>query len=253
MSGGDIPRIVIAHLYPELLNLYGDTGNITVLRRRLEWRGIPCEVRRHALGDDLVLSDADILFVGGGADSTQRVVCEEMVRNSRAIRAHFEDGGVILAVCGGYQLLGTEYSLGDEVLPGVGLIDVRTERGGTRLIGDVVAEALDAGYAPEGQSIVGFENHGGRTRLGEGVRPFARIVSGHGNDGESGLEGAVALNLLGTYLHGPLLPKNPHVADELLRRAIARRVGDEGISLPPLDDSLEAATRRALRGRIMGR
>lgn len=242
--------IRIAHLYPELLNLYGDTGNVMVLRKRAEWRGIPCEVVRYALGDDINLSGIDILFVGGGADSTQKVVCAEMVRNSDGIKAFFEDDGVILAVCGGYQLLGTEYSLGDEVLPGVGLIDIRTERGNTRLIGNVVAEAIDEPYRQDGECLVGFENHGGRTYLGNGVRPFAKVVSGYGNDGKSGYEGAVARNLLGTYLHGPLLPKNPHIADALLWNAIVRQTGDDTFALTELDDSLESRTRHELRTRF---
>lgn len=243
--------IRIAHVYPELLNLYGDTGNVTVLRKRAEWRGMRCDIRRYSLGDDIDLTDTDIMFVGGGADSTQRFVCGELMRNGDAIRAFFEDGGVILAVCGGYQLLGTEYALGDETLPGIGLVDIRTERGDTRLIGNVVIDPIDEMYRQDGGHVVGFENHGGRTYLGSGVRPFAKVVSGYGNDGESGFEGVVDRNLIGTYLHGPLLPKNPHIADAMIRNALVRRTGDESISLPPLDDGLEAETHRNLESRIV--
>lgn len=249
----DSRSIRIAHLYPELLNLYGDTGNVTVLRKRAEWRGMRCEVVRYSLGDDIDLTGIDIMFIGGGADSTQRFVCNELRRNGDAIRAFFEDDGVILAVCGGYQLLGTEYSLGDEALPGIGLVDIRTERGDTRLIGNVIIDPIDEQYRQDGALVVGFENHGGRTYLADGVSPFATVVSGYGNDGKSGYEGVAERNLIGTYLHGPLLPKNPMIADAMIRNALVRQTGDDGIELDPLDDLLEARTRQILQGRIAGR
>ena len=171
----------IAHLYPELLNLYGDGGNILVLRKRLEWRGIGCEVREVHIDDRPSFSDVDIVFIGGGSDREQRIVCEHLLAERSELAAYVEDGGVLAAVCGGYQLLGHSYLMGDEKVEGLSLVDLYTDRGNPRLIGNIAIESRISA-----QPIVGYENHGGRTHLGEGVEPLGRAVHGHGNDGESG-------------------------------------------------------------------
>ncbi|WP_298579041.1 type 1 glutamine amidotransferase [uncultured Olegusella sp.] len=238
----------IAHLYPELLNLYGDSGNILVLRRRLEWRGIACEVIEYHMGDRPTFSDIDIAFIGGGSDREQSIVCKALLSVQTELSAFVEDNGVLAAVCGGYQLLGSNYLMGDEKLPGLALVDMYTDRAEPRLIGNIVVESR---ISP--QRIVGYENHGGRTHLGAGVEPMGKVLYGHGNDGKTGFEGCLYKNVLGTYIHGPLLPKNPGVADYLIASALERRYGDT--TLEPLDDAeeLEAnsvMTKRLLLGKV---
>lgn len=234
----------IAHLYPELLNLYGDGGNILVLRKRLEWRGIGCEVREVHIDDCPSFSDVDIVFIGGGSDREQRIVCEHLLAERPELAAYVEDGGVLAAVCGGYQLLGHSYLMGDEKVEGLSLVDLYTDRGSPRLIGNIAIESRISA-----QPIVGYENHGGRTHLGEGVEPLGRVVHGHGNDGESGFEGCLYKNVVGTYIHGPLLPKNPGVADYLIGRALERRYGDA--TLEPLDDAFELAANDTMYQRLI--
>lgn len=234
----------IAHLYPELLNLYGDGGNILVLRKRLEWRGIGCEVREVHIDDRPSFSDMDIVFIGGGSDREQRIVCEHLLAERSELAAYVEDGGVLAAVCGGYQLLGHSYLMGDEKVEGLSLVDLYTDRGSPRLIGNIAIESRISA-----QPIVGYENHGGRTHLGEGVEPLGRVVHGHGNDGESGYEGCLYKNIVGTYIHGPLLPKNPGVADYLIGRALERRCGDA--TLEPLDDAFELAANDTMYQRLI--
>lgn len=234
----------IAHLYPELLNLYGDGGNILVLRKRLEWRGIGCEVREVHIDDRPSFSDVDIVFIGGGSDREQRIVCEHLLAERSELAAYVEDGGVLAAVCGGYQLLGHSYLMGDEKVEGLSLVDLYTDRGSPRLIGNIAIENRISA-----QPIVGYENHGGRTHLGEGVEPLGRVVHGHGNDGESGYEGCLYKNIVGTYIHGPLLPKNPGVADYLIGRALERRCGDA--TLEPLDDAFELAANDTMYQRLI--
>ena len=234
----------IAHLYPELLNLYGDGGNILVLRKRLEWRGIGCEVREVHIDDRPSFSDVDIVFIGGGSDREQRIVCEHLLAERSELAAYVEDGGVLAAVCGGYQLLGHSYLMGDEKVEGLSLVDLYTDRGSPRLIGNIAIESRISA-----QPIVGYENHGGRTHLGEGVEPLGRVVHGHGNDGESGYEGCLYKNIVGTYIHGPLLPKNPGVADDLIGRALERRCGDA--TLEPLDDAFELAANDTMYQRLI--
>lgn len=234
----------IAHLYPELLNLYGDGGNILVLRKRLEWRGIGCEVREVHIDDRPSFSDVDIVFIGGGSDREQRIVCEHLLAERSELAAYVEDGGVLAAVCGGYQLLGHSYLMGDEKVDGLSLVDLYTDRGSPRLIGNIAIESRISA-----QPIVGYENHGGRTHLGEGVEPLGRVVHGHGNDGESGYEGCLYKNIVGTYIHGPLLPKNPGVADYLIGRALERRCGDA--TLEPLDDAFELAANDTMYQRLV--
>lgn len=225
-------RLRIAHLFPELLNLYGDGGNVIVLQKRCQWRGIDVEVVPVRHGDRPSFSDVDVAFIGGGSDREQKIVCDQLQAVGDELRAYVADGGVLLAVCGGYQLLGHSYLMGDEEVRGLSLVDLYTDRGEPRLIGNVMVESAICA-----DPIVGYENHGGRTHLGQGVRPLGRVLSGHGNDGVSGEEGCLWNNVVGTYVHGPLLPKNPGVADWLLARALERR----GLpaELEPLDDAAE--------------
>ena len=232
--------IRVAHLYPDYLNIYADRGNIAVLRARAAWRGVELDVREIAPGDPTP-DGVDLFYVGGGQDRDQVTVAEDMVATKRAaLHAAQERDAVILAVCGGYQLLGSSYQLGEYRLPGVELVDLRTVREpGPRLIGNCAIES-DLGGGPS--VIAGFENHGGRTYLGDDEQPLGRVLSGFGNNGRDGFEGVLRGNTIGTYLHGPLLPKNIWLADRLIELAL-------DIELEPLaDDSLEeAAHRSALR------
>ena len=234
----------IVHLFPELLNLYGDSGNILVLRKRLEWRGLAADVTEVHVGERPSFADADIVFIGGGSDREQRIVCESLLAEQAELSSFVEDGGVLAAVCGGYQLLGHSYLMGDEKIEGLSLVDLYTDRGEPRLIGNVVVESRICDHP-----IVGYENHGGRTHLGEGVEPLGRVVYGHGNDGVTGQEGCLYKNVLGTYVHGPLLPKNPGVADYLLSRALERRYGNG--ELEPLDDAAELTANKSMSDRLM--
>ena len=223
----------IVHLYPDALNLYGDGGNIASLSKRCAWRGIPCRVDQVLMGSELDLSDADIVLLGGGADRDQLAVCHELQGQREKLAAYVGDGGVLLAICGGYQLLGHYYMMGEERVEGLHVLDVETTAGSTRLIGNVAIESplCDA-------PIVGFENHAGRTVLGAGEKPLGRaLVAGTGNNGEDGGEGVLHDGVVGTYLHGPILPKNPGVTDWLLARALERRGAD--VELAPLSDDIE--------------
>ena len=241
---GDTRCLKVAHLYPELLNLYGDTGNIVVLRKRMAWRGIACEVREVHVGETPSFADVDIAFIGGGSDREQKIVCDYLLKARAELSAFVEDGGVLAAVCGGYQLLGHSYLMGDEKVTGLSLVDLYTDRGSPRLTGNIVVESR---ISP--QPIVGYENHGGRTHLGDGVEPLGIVLHGHGNDGASGREGCLYKNVVGTYVHGPLLPKNPGVADYLIRQALDRRYGSS--ELAPLDDAAELDANRVMFDRLM--
>jgi CobQ-like glutamine amidotransferase family enzyme len=228
-----MPTLRICALYPELMNIYADRGNIAVLRARCEWRALGFEVASASLEDGLDPDAHDLFYIGGGQDRDQIAVSHDMAATKReGLHAAADRGAVVLAVCGGYQLLGNSYELGEEKLPGVGLVDLHTIREpGPRLIGNCAIEA-DLGTGP--QVIAGFENHGGRTYLGEGERPLGRVLAGHGNNGRDGFEGVHRGNVIGTYLHGPLLPKNIWLADRLIELALA-------IELEPLaDQRLEA-------------
>ncbi|MBQ6524175.1 MAG: glutamine amidotransferase [Atopobiaceae bacterium] len=238
------PTLRIAHLYPELLNLYGDSGNILVLRKRMEWRGIRCEVQEVHLDDHPSFADVDIAFIGGGSDREQRIVCDRLLSVRNELAAFVEDGGVLGAVCGGYQLLGHSYLMGDEEVRGLSLVDLYTDRGSPRLIGNIAVQSRISA-----QPVVGYENHGGRTHLGSGVEPMGRVLHGHGNDGVSGEEGCLYKNVVGTYVHGPLLPKNPGVADYLIARAMERRYATS--ELESLDDAMELAANKAMFDRLM--
>jgi CobQ-like glutamine amidotransferase family enzyme len=231
----------VCSLYPDLMNIYADRGNIAVLRARCEWRGIGFEHSASGLGEPLDPDGADLFYMGGGQDRDQVAVAEDMVATKReALHAAQARDAVILAVCGGYQLLGSSYQLGERELPGVELVDLRTVReAGPRLIGNCAIEADLGGAGP--RVIAGFENHGGRTYLGEGEQPLGRVLSGFGNNGRDGFEGVHRGNTIGTYLHGPLLPKNIWLADRLIELAL-------DIELDPLaDDSLEEAAHLSAR------
>jgi CobQ-like glutamine amidotransferase family enzyme len=234
----------VCALYPDLMNIYADRGNLLVLERRCTWRGIGFELTPPGLGELLDGGVHDLFYLGGGQDRDQRLCAEDLIATKRdALHTAAARGAVVLGVCGGYQLLGRSYELGpDEELPGVELLDVRTVReDGPRLIGNVAIEvSLDDGGD---HVLAGFENHGGRTRLGSDQQPLGRVLKGHGNDGRSGLEGARRGNVIGTYLHGPLLPKNAWFADWLISTALAI----DASALPPLDDSLENEAHLAAR------
>jgi CobQ-like glutamine amidotransferase family enzyme len=224
-------------LYPELMNIYADRGNLLMLERRCAWRGIEWRLHASSLGEELQ-DEHDLYYIGGGQDSDQRRCASDLAQlKAAALHAAAERGAVVLGVCGGYQLLGHSYELGEERIPGIGLLDVRTVRSdGPRLIGNVAVAAAEG-------VIAGFENHAGRTELLAGQQPLGRVLRGHGNDGSSGLEGARRNNVVGTYVHGPLLPKNSWLCDLLTANALGVEVG----SLAPLEDSLELATHASAR------
>jgi CobQ-like glutamine amidotransferase family enzyme len=231
-------RIVLGHLYPDYLNIYADRGNIAVLSRRAVWRGHELEVRAVSMGDPLEPGEHDLLYIGGGQDREQALVAQDLVAKSDGVRQSLSGGAALLAVCGGYQLLGRSYrDLQGADLPGIGVFPLDTVAGDTRMIGDVLLDCeLEPGVR---RTLAGFENHAGRTRLDPGAQPLGRVVAGFGNDGESGWEGCRVDRAVGTYLHGPLLPRNPWLADWLLAQALAHRRG-EPPELEPLADELEA-------------
>ncbi|HEY1285535.1 MAG TPA: glutamine amidotransferase [Solirubrobacterales bacterium] len=237
-------------LYPEQMNIYADRGNIIFLQRRCEWRGIGFELSSAGPGEGFDPEGHDVLYLGGGQDRDQKMVAADMVETKREpLAAAVDDGRVLLAVCGGYQLLGHSYQMGEERLPGLGIADLETVRAsGPRLIGNVAIE-VELGDGP--RTVSGFENHGGRTHLGPGAEAFGRVVRGFGNNGEDGLEGVRRLNMIGTYLHGPLLPKNAWLADHLIGLALERRYGGP-VALEPLDDSLELAAESTARAVALG-
>ncbi len=240
-----MPELRVCALYPDLMNIYADRGNLLVLERRCRWRGIGFSVSATGLGDRLDPDAADLFYLGGGQDRDQKLCALDMAEVKRdALHAAAARGAVILAVCGGYQLLGRSYQLGEETLPGVGLVDLVTVRSDApRLIGNVAIEVeLEPGTP---RVLAGFENHGGRTRLGPGESPLGRVLKGYGNNGEDSHEGVRRGNVIGTYLHGPLLPKNVWFADWLIRTAIGRDEPRE--SLEPLEDGLEAAAHAEAR------
>jgi len=238
-------------LYPEQMNIYADRGNILFLRRRCEWRGIDFAYASAGPGERFDPSAHDLLYVGGGQDRDQVAVARDMVETKgQALAAAVADGAALLAVCGGYQLLGHSYQLGEERLPGLGLVDLETVReAGPRLIGNVAIE-VDLGAGP--RTLAGFENHGGRTYLGAGAEPLGRVIEGFGNNGKDGLEGVRRGSLIGTYLHGPLLPKNAWLADHLIAVALEHRYGRRP-ELEPLDDELELAAEELARSVALGR
>jgi CobQ-like glutamine amidotransferase family enzyme len=233
-------KLRVCALYPELMNIYADRGNMQLLRARCEWRGIGFELAGATLGDSVDPDEHDLFYMGGGQDRDQALCAQDMVATKKdALHAAADRGAVVLAVCGGYQLLGHEYEMEGERLPGVGLVDLRTIREpGPRLIGNCAIEA-DLGDGP--RVIAGFENHGGRTYLAPGERPLGRVLKGHGNNDRDGHEGVRRDNVIGTYLHGPLLPKNAWLADRLIEVALDTKLD------PLADDSLEEAAHQSAR------
>ena len=242
----------VGHLYPEYLNIYADRGNIAVLERRAGLRGHELAVEALGLGDALEPGAHDLLYVGGGQDREQALVAPDLAAKGEAIAGAVEGGAAVLAVCGGYQLLGRGYRGRDgSLMPGAGVFPHETVAGERRMIGDVLLESeLGPGRR---RTLAGFENHAGRTRLDPGALPLGRVVAGFGNDGESGFEGCRRLAAVGTYLHGPLLPRNPWLADWLLEHALAHATGSPPTPLPPLPDELEREAHAVSAGRARQR
>ena len=238
----------IVHLFPELLNLYGDGGNPRVLLRRCAWRGIPAEIVAVRHGEEADLATADIVFLGGGPDREQKLASEQLLAMRESLASYVEDDGVLLAICGGYQILGHEWLLADGVMEGLHLVDITTKRveGAARLIDNIVLSSPLAS-----RPVVGFENHAGRTFIGEGVRAFGSVTNaaGHGNNDDDRADGVLYRNVIGTYLHGPLLGKNPEIADHLIQAALERRLG-RTVTLPPLDDAVELAANDCMANRL---
>jgi lipid II isoglutaminyl synthase (glutamine-hydrolysing) len=236
------PTLRVCALYPELMNIYADRGNLLLLERRCRWRGLGFELLASDLDEALEPEAADLFYIGGGQDRDQKRCAQDLVEHKRdGLAAAADRGAVVLGVCGGYQLLGHSYELAEETLPGVGLVDIRTVReAGPRLIGNVAIEVELSPGRP--RVLAGFENHGGRTYVGHASRPLGRVLKGHGNNAKDGFEGVRDGNVIGTYLHGPLLPKNVWLADWLIETAL-------GLAEPlaPLDDALEAEAHREAR------
>lgn len=242
---GDAKKLRLLHLYPEHMNLYGDRGNVLALSQRARWRGIDVEVVPYDGGNENRWTEVDLVFMGGGEDTHQVRIAEDFLARSADLLSLLEDGVPMLAVCGAFQLMGTYYRTSDgRQLPGVGYFDVTTEPGRDRAIGDVV---LDCSLPIEPDTIVGFENHGGRTFLGPGVKPLGVVKLGQGNNGEDKTEGAVKGHVIGTYLHGSLLPKNPHLTDLLLTWALARHGQEDLVTPLSMEEEIRA------HGTILGR
>ena len=244
-------KIVVGHLYPDYLNIYADRGNIAVLARRAAWRGHELAVQTISVGEPVRPGEHDLLYVGGGQDREQALVAEDLSAKAEGVREAIAGGAALLAVCGGYQLLGRSYrDFHGADLPGIGLFPLETVAGERRMIGDVLLQCeLEPGVR---RTLAGFENHAGRTFLDEGAQPLGRVIAGFGNDGESGFEGCRVGRTVGTYLHGPLLPRNPWFADWLLAQALGHRLG-EAPELAPLPDDLEQEAHAVSAGRAHAR
>ena len=241
----DKKSLNIIHLYPDLRNLYGDKGNIACMQKRLNWRGIDAKIQTCTNKDHSInLETADIIFVGGGSDREQEIVCGLLLKKKAELINYVESGGVLVAVCGGYQLLGKYYQTADKKIEGLGILDIYTDAGDTRLIGNVVLESELFSL-----KICGFENHAGRTYIGSHT-PLGKVVYGYGNNGESGFEGVIYKNVIGTYLHGPLLPKNPMLCDYILTAALKRKYPDFN-GLSELNDELENTANKYIENRFV--
>ncbi|MDD4688772.1 MAG: glutamine amidotransferase [Eubacteriales bacterium] len=241
-------KLNILYMYPELLNMYYDVGNIRCLSKRLEWRNIDYEIIEFTMeSDNLDLTNVDLIFIGGGSDREQMIVSNTLRKFKDELTDYIEDGGSLLAICGGYQLLGKYYQAGGEKIEGVGVLDICTQsaEGEKRLTGDILIQSDLIGH-----TIIGFENHGGRTQIGD-YEPLGRTLYGYGNDDTSNEEGLVYKNLIGTYLHGPILPKNPKLADYILTKALKHKYPDfDGLS--ELDDILENQAHDHMVNRLLG-
>jgi CobQ-like glutamine amidotransferase family enzyme len=242
-------RIRVGHLYPDYLNIYADRGNIAVFAARARARGHELDVRAIGMGDAVPTDEVDLFYVGGGQDREQELVAHDLATKAAPLAEAVAGGAAFLAVCGGYQLLGRSYrDVAGVELPGIGLLPLETVAGTRRMIGDVL---LDCDWA--GRTLAGFENHAGRTSLDQGAKPLGRVVFGYGNDGASGYEGCRAGRVYGTYLHGPLLPRNPWFADRLLAEALAHATSGEPPELAPLPDDLERAAHEVSAARARAR
>ena len=239
-------ELKICHLYPDVLNLYGDRGNILCMEQRLRWRGICVETTDVGIGDKLRASDYDLFFIGGGQDFEQKVLLADLAGEKTAeIKAAIEDGKTFLAICGGYQMLGQYYKTWDGVqCDFTGALDLYTIGSKERMIGNYMFTCDEL----PGVNVVGFENHSGKTYLGSGIRPLGRVLEGSGNNGEDGTEGARYKNVFASYSHGCLLPKNPKLADLILQTALERKYG--ALTLPPLPDTLETAAHTYMENRL---
>lgn len=226
-------ELTILQLYPDELNVYGDNGNLLALKRRMEWRNIATNIIRHQIGDNPSGYQPDIIIAGGGQDSNQIKITDDLAQLSQSLKEWIEDYAPCLMICGAYQILGEPYQNNIGVtIPGLNLINLKTKSSNNRIIGNLIIESDEFGR------IVGYENHSGRTYLGKGLQPLGRVIKGGGNNGKDGQEGMRYKNLIGTYCHGPILPKNPKVADWLIFRALQRKYGSD-IQLSSLDDSIE--------------
>lgn len=239
-------ELKICHLYPDILNLYGDRGNVICMEKRLAWRGISVATTGVSIGEALRASDFDLFFIGGGQDFEQEVLLQDLQGNKASeIRAAAADGKTFLAICGGYQILGSYYKTWDgHQMDYLGVLDLHTVGHKERMIGNYMFSCDELG----GQPVVGFENHSGKTYLSDGVRPMGKVLSGYGNNGEDGQEGARFNNVFATYSHGCLLPKNPVLCDHILKTALERKYG--AVELPPLEDTLETNAHRFMERRL---
>lgn len=236
-------KITIGHLFPDLLNLYGDRGNIAALCMRMNLRGIETEVKTYDINDGINFADLDIVFIGGGSDREQLLVCKRLLKIKSDISQYVENNGTLIAVCGGYQLLGHYYQLENEKIEGLDILDICTVQKSPRLIGNII---LESDYISS--TVVGFENHGGRTYIGSHT-PLGKVLFGHGNDGESGFEGVVYKNVIATYLHGPLLPKNPVLTDRIIKNAVLKK--DSQFMLSDIDSTLENTAHNYILNRFL--
>lgn len=236
-------KLILGYLYPDLMNIYGDTGNVITLKKRCEWRNIEFEIKKISLETDPEeLKKCDLFFFGGGQDRQQIIVSEDLHKRTGAIlKKMLESGAPLLAICGGFQLLGKFYNFEGKSLPGINFFDIETRAGKTRFINNVL---LETDLTGQREFLIGFENHSGRTYiLNNKTQPLGKVISGHGNNGEDCTEGAIKNNAVGSYLHGSLLPKNPFLADFLLKKALSRKYGE--VVLKPLEDNIEKQAREA--------
>ena len=240
-------ELKICHMYPDVLNLYGDRGNVMCMQKRLQWRGIDAEVTRLPIGSSASLAGFDLVFIGGGQDFEQQVLLEDLHRGKdREILSAVRDGMPFLTICGGYQMMGNSYETYDGVrCDFIGAVDLYTVGSKKRMIGNY---KFRCGEESGGSLVVGFENHSGQTFLGEGVRPLGQVLAGFGNNGSDGTEGVRYLNVFGTYSHGPLLPKNPELCDHILLTALRRKYGKA--ELRPLDDAAELAAHDEMAAKL---
>lgn len=241
-------ELTIAHFCPDLLNLYGDRGNIVSIRKRCEWRGVDVRVKEYSLDSPVDFSEIDIAILGGGSDREQFIVAKKLQYVKNDFVNYIENGGVVLAVCGGYQLLGEYYQLENCKINGLNAVEIYTLQSKKRLISNVILQTKFG-------KVVGFENHAGRTYINtknEAIKPFGKVLYGHGNNGEDGYEGIIYNNVIGTYLHGPLLPKNPAITDEIIRRAIKQKYHID-VELKELNDAEETEARQSIINRFIGK